>query len=75
MIRFGEPISYADLGPDAARDALLLSRLTEELRARIQSLVDAGLRARGSVWRLAADRRPKASYAASAGAPSERTCW
>jgi 1-acyl-sn-glycerol-3-phosphate acyltransferase len=52
MIRFGEPISYADLGPDAARDALLLSRLTEELRARIQSLVDAGLRARGSAWRL-----------------------
>jgi 1-acyl-sn-glycerol-3-phosphate acyltransferase len=52
LIRFGEPISYADLGPDAARDALLLSRLTEELRARVQSLVDAGLRARGSVWRL-----------------------
>jgi 1-acyl-sn-glycerol-3-phosphate acyltransferase len=54
VIRFGEPISYADLPPDAARDALLLSRLTEELRARIQSLVDAGLRARESVWSLAA---------------------
>ncbi len=53
VIRFGEPISYADLSADAARDALLLSRLTEELRARIQSLVDAGLRARESVWRLA----------------------
>jgi 1-acyl-sn-glycerol-3-phosphate acyltransferase len=66
VLRFGEPISYADLRPDAARDALLVSRLTEELRARIQSLVDAGLRARESVWSLAA------GYA-SAGAPSERT--
>lgn len=54
VIRFGEPISYAELGPDATRDALLISRLTEELRARIQSLVDDALRARGSVWRLAA---------------------
>ena len=53
VLRFGEPISYAELGSDATRDALLLSRLTEELRARVQSLVDAGLRARGSVWRLA----------------------
>ena len=54
VLRFGEPISYADLGPESARDALLIARLTEELRARIQSLVDAGLRARGSVWSLSA---------------------
>jgi 1-acyl-sn-glycerol-3-phosphate acyltransferase len=53
VLQFGEPIAYADLGRDAARDALLVSRLTEELRARIQSLVDAGLRARESVWNLA----------------------
>ncbi|HKA14456.1 MAG TPA: 1-acyl-sn-glycerol-3-phosphate acyltransferase [Myxococcota bacterium] len=66
VIRFGEPISYADLAPDAARDALLLSRLTEELRAQIQSLVDAGLRTRATVWSLAPGQ-------ASAGAPSERT--
>jgi 1-acyl-sn-glycerol-3-phosphate acyltransferase len=64
VIRFGEPIDYTDLAPDAARDALLLSRLTEELRERIQALVDDGRRARGSMWRLAAQ--------ASAGAPSER---
>jgi 1-acyl-sn-glycerol-3-phosphate acyltransferase len=66
VIRFGEPIAYANLAPDAARDALLMSRLTEELRQRIQSLVDDGLRARGSVWSLAAGQ-------ASAGAPAERT--
>ena len=57
VLRFGEPISLADHGRDAARDALLVSRLTEELRARIQSLVDAGLRARGSVWSLGAGSR------------------
>jgi 1-acyl-sn-glycerol-3-phosphate acyltransferase len=57
VLRFGEPISYADLGRDAARDALLVSRLTEELRSRIQSLVDAGLRARESVWSLGAGSR------------------
>jgi 1-acyl-sn-glycerol-3-phosphate acyltransferase len=54
VLRFGEPISYEDVGRDGARDALLVSRLTEELRAKIQSLVDAALRARGSVWSLAA---------------------
>jgi 1-acyl-sn-glycerol-3-phosphate acyltransferase len=69
VIRFGEPIDYSDLGRDAARDELLLSRLTEELRARIQALIDAGLRARGSVWSLTAGKADQAS----AGAPSDRT--
>jgi 1-acyl-sn-glycerol-3-phosphate acyltransferase len=64
VIRFGEPIDYADLARDAARDALLLSRLNEELRERIQALVDGARRARGSIWTLTAQ--------ASAGAPSER---
>ena len=72
VLRFGEPISYTDLGRDAARDALLVSRLTEELRARIQSLVAAGLRARGSVWSLGAGATAAPDHA-SAGAPSERT--
>ena len=52
LIRFGEPLAYDGLPPDAARDELLLSRLTEELRGRIQSLIDAGLRARDSIWSL-----------------------
>jgi 1-acyl-sn-glycerol-3-phosphate acyltransferase len=52
VIRFGEPIAYGEFEPDAARDELLLSRLTEELRHRIESLVEAGLRARASVWSL-----------------------
>jgi 1-acyl-sn-glycerol-3-phosphate acyltransferase len=50
VIRIGEPVELAQLGPDAARDELLLSRLTEDLRAEIQALVDAALRERESVW-------------------------
>jgi 1-acyl-sn-glycerol-3-phosphate acyltransferase len=50
VIRIGAPIELSDLGPDAARDELLLSRLTEDLRSEIQALVDEGLSARESVW-------------------------
>ncbi len=50
VIRFGEPLPIDDLEADAARDELLVSRLTEDLRARVQALVDEGLRARPSVW-------------------------
>ncbi len=49
-IRFGEPIPVHTLGPDAAQDELLISRLTEELRERIQSMLNQALRARESVW-------------------------
>jgi 1-acyl-sn-glycerol-3-phosphate acyltransferase len=50
VIRIGAPVELAGLGPGAARDELLLSRLTEDLRAEIQALVDAGLHDRESVW-------------------------
>ena len=50
MIRIGAPVELSQLGPDAARDELLLSRLTEDLRAGIQALVDAGLKDREGVW-------------------------
>ena len=50
VIRVGAPVDLAGVGPDAARDELLLSRLTEDLRAEIQALVDGGLRERESVW-------------------------
>ena len=36
--------------PDSAEDALLVARLTEELRMQIQQLVDVGLADRQSVW-------------------------
>ena len=48
MIRFGEPIDLAEQSD--LEDPLLVSRLTEALRSRIQTLVDQGLAARESVW-------------------------
>jgi 1-acyl-sn-glycerol-3-phosphate acyltransferase len=50
VIRIGRPVAFGDLAPDAARDELLLSRLTEELRSEIQALVRVGLDARESIW-------------------------
>jgi 1-acyl-sn-glycerol-3-phosphate acyltransferase len=49
-IAFGTPIETAELGPDAANDEILVWRMTEELRAAIQSMLDVGLRRRASVW-------------------------
>jgi len=50
VIRIGEPTSIAHLASDAARDELLISRMNEELRSKIQALIDTGLSDRSSVW-------------------------
>jgi 1-acyl-sn-glycerol-3-phosphate acyltransferase len=50
VIRVGEPMSIDHLEPDAASDELLISRMNEELRSQIQSLVDTGLSDRQSIW-------------------------
>jgi len=49
-IRFGEAIPLDHLGSEAADDELLVSRLTEELRAQIQTMVEQALHERPSVW-------------------------
>jgi 1-acyl-sn-glycerol-3-phosphate acyltransferase len=49
-IRFGTPIETAHLGARAARDELLVSRMTEELRSEIQRMVEEDLHARPGVW-------------------------
>jgi 1-acyl-sn-glycerol-3-phosphate acyltransferase len=49
-IRIGAPLSLSGLGADAVEDEILISRLTEELRAEIQAMVDDGVRSRPSVW-------------------------
>jgi 1-acyl-sn-glycerol-3-phosphate acyltransferase len=49
-IRFGEPLSFDQYGPEAADDTVLIGRLSERVRASIQSLLDSGLRDRKSVW-------------------------
>jgi len=50
IIAVGDPIPLDDLEPAALDDELLLSRLTEELRATIQELVREALEKRTSVW-------------------------
>ena len=49
-IMFGEPISLDNYGPEAAEDHLLVARLSEQVRGRIQSMLDEGVRERRSVW-------------------------
>lgn len=50
VIRIGEPLTLEHLEPGAASDELLVSRMTEDLRSQIQTLVDMGLSDRQSVW-------------------------
>ena len=50
ILNLGDPIALDGLDQGALEDELLLSRLTEELRARIQELVNEALDLRGSVW-------------------------
>jgi 1-acyl-sn-glycerol-3-phosphate acyltransferase len=40
MIRIGEPVDIGDYGPDDAEDRLLVGRLAEQVRGRIQDMVD-----------------------------------
>jgi 1-acyl-sn-glycerol-3-phosphate acyltransferase len=49
-IRFGEPISLDGHGPEAADDHVLVGRLSERVRATIQSMLESGIRERRSVW-------------------------
>jgi 1-acyl-sn-glycerol-3-phosphate acyltransferase len=50
VVRIGEPPPIEHLEPEAAAAERLVSRLTEELRGRIQSLVEVGLSDRESIW-------------------------
>jgi 1-acyl-sn-glycerol-3-phosphate acyltransferase len=50
VVRIGEPLAIDHFDPGAASDELLISRLTQELRARIHGLVEIGLGERESVW-------------------------
>jgi hypothetical protein len=50
QIRFGAPLDLGAPGPDAADDELLVARLTEDLRERMQAMLSEGLRERASIW-------------------------
>jgi len=50
-IEFGRPLDWSQqFGPDAARDRLLVSRLTEDVRQRVQRLVVEALERRGPAF-------------------------
>jgi 1-acyl-sn-glycerol-3-phosphate acyltransferase len=49
-IRFGAKVATERLGAAAAGDEVLISRMTEELRTEIQTMVDADRRARSGVF-------------------------
>lgn len=51
QIIFGKPISFAKYKPSQAEDGLLVQTLTDQVRSRIQKMLDAGLKRRKSVWR------------------------
>ncbi|RMF12469.1 MAG: acyltransferase family protein [Candidatus Dadabacteria bacterium] len=50
MIRFGEPIEMGDFPESAADDDILVNTLNEELRGRIQEMVNQLLQRRRSPW-------------------------
>ena len=50
FIAFGEPLYFnAEYGPDAANDRILVNKLAEQVRNKIQSMIDSLLQTRRSV--------------------------
>jgi 1-acyl-sn-glycerol-3-phosphate acyltransferase len=47
---FGEPIDLQGYGAESAEDEILVGRLTEEVRAAIQAMLDHAVAERRSVW-------------------------
>jgi 1-acyl-sn-glycerol-3-phosphate acyltransferase len=49
-IFFGEPIAIDSYGAESIEDEILVGRLTEQVRAAIQAMLDHAVRERRSVW-------------------------
>jgi hypothetical protein len=49
-IEFGDPLEVAEHGPGAADDPMLVNRLSEEVRTRVQRMIDGRLAKRRSIW-------------------------
>jgi hypothetical protein len=49
-IDFGEPFALDEYGPEAAEDPIVVNRISEEVRAVVQGMVDSRLARRRSVW-------------------------
>ena len=49
-IDFAEPVEVEEYGPQAADDPILVNRLSEQVRATVQRMIDSRLARRRSVW-------------------------
>ena len=49
-IDFGEPFALDEYGPEAAEDPIAVNRISEEVRAVVQKMIDSRLARRRSVW-------------------------
>jgi hypothetical protein len=49
-IEFGEPFDWSSYGPEAADDRLLVSRLAQEVRSRVQHMLVGALERRGPAF-------------------------
>ena len=49
-IDFAEPIASTRYGPEGADDPILVNRLSEQVRATVQRMIDGRLARRRSVW-------------------------
>jgi hypothetical protein len=49
-IDFADPIPMDGYGPDAAEDPILVNGIAQEVRERVQKMIDGRLARRRSVW-------------------------
>jgi 1-acyl-sn-glycerol-3-phosphate acyltransferase len=49
-IDFGDPLDLSEHGPEAAKDPILVNRLSQQVRETIQSMVDGRVARRRSIW-------------------------
>jgi 1-acyl-sn-glycerol-3-phosphate acyltransferase len=50
FIDFSDPVPMDAYGPEAAQDPILVNRLSQEIRDRVQTMIDGRLARRRSVW-------------------------
>jgi len=49
-IDFGDPVDLSEYGPEAARDPILVNRLSQQVRDTVQGMIDSRVARRRSIW-------------------------
>jgi 1-acyl-sn-glycerol-3-phosphate acyltransferase len=49
-IDFGDPLDLSEYGPEAAKDPILVNRLSQQVRETIQGMIDGRVARRRSIW-------------------------